>query len=103
MYLITEFVKSRDKAIVSYWENGELDTLLKHIKKYDGNDLYKHFVNSNQIVQLMTVCKLTLDIASPEVVKYHSQAQELLEELRLLEEFKKRLFEELKKGENNLS
>ena len=93
----TEFVKSRDKAIVSYWENGELDTLMKHIKKYNGNDVYMYFVNSNQTVKLMTVCKMTLGITSPEVVKYHSQAQELLEE------FKKRLFEELKKGENNLS
>ena len=93
----TEFVASRDNAIISYWENGELDTLLKHIKKYDGNDVYMYFVNSNQIVKLMTVCKMTLGITSPEVIKYHSQAQELLEE------FKKRLFEELKKGENNLS
>lgn len=85
----TEFVKSRDKAIVSYWENGELDTLLKHIKKYKGNDVYKCFIKSNQTFQLMTVCFMTLGITSPEVVKYHSQAQELLEDL--------------KKGENNLS
>lgn len=84
----TEFVKSRDKAIVSYWENGELDTLLKHIKKYNSN-IYKRFIKANQIVKLMTVCHITLGITSPEVVKYHSQAQELLEDL--------------KKGENNLS
>ena len=99
----TEFVKSRDKAIVSYWENGELDTFMKHIKKHDGNVVYKRFIKSNQIVQLMTVCFMTLGITRPEVAKYHSQAEKLLEELRLLEEFKKRLFEELKKGENNLS
>lgn len=97
MYSITQFVKSRDKAIVSYWENEELDTLLKHIKKYNGNDFYKRFVNANQIVQLMTVCKLTLGITSPEVAKYHSQAEELLEELRKEEK------EVLEKGENNLS
>ena len=89
MYLITEFVASRDNAIISYWENGEFCTLLKHIKKYKENDFYKHFVNSKQTVQLMTVCFMTLGITSPEVAKYHSQAQELLEYL--------------KKGENNLS
>ena len=97
MYSITQFVKSRDKAIASYWENEELDTLLKHIKKYNGNDFYKRFVNANQIVKLMTVCKITLGITSPEVVKYHSQAEELLEELRKEEK------EVLEKGENNLS
>ena len=85
----TEFVKSRDKAIVSYWENGELDTFMKHIKKHDGNVVYKRFIKSKQTVQLMTVCFMTLGITSPEVAKYHSQAQELLEYL--------------KKGENNLS
>lgn len=85
----TEFVKSRDKAIISFWENGELDTFMKHIKKYKGNDFYKHFVNSNQTVKLMIVCFMTLGITRPEVVKYHSQAQELLEDLE--------------KGENNLS
>ncbi len=95
MNKIVGFVASRDKAIISYWENEELDTLLKHIKKYNGNDFYKRFVNSNKIVQLMTVCHMTLGITSPEVVKYHSQAEKLLEDLRLLED--------LKKGENNLS
>ena len=96
MYSITQFVKSRDKAIISYWENGELDTLLKHIKKYN-RDTYFRFVNANQIVKLMTVCKITLGITSPEVVKYHSQAEEILEELRKEEK------EVLEKGENNLS
>lgn len=96
MYSITQFVKSRDKAIVSYWENEELDTLLKHIKKYN-RDTYFRFVNANQIVKLMTVCKITLGITSPEVVKYHSQAEEILEELRKEEK------EVLEKGENNLS
>ena len=96
MYSITQFVKSRDKAIISYWGNGELDTLLKHIKKYN-RDTYFRFVNANQIVKLMTVCKITLGITSPEVVKYHSQAEEILEELRKEEK------EVLEKGENNLS
>lgn len=90
MYLITEFVKSRDKAIVSYWENKELDTLMKHIKKYNTN-IYNRFIKANQIVKLMTVCFMTLGITSPEVAKYHSQAEKLLELLRLSE------------GENNLS
>lgn len=85
----TEFVKSRDKAIISFWENGELDTFMKHIKKHDGNDVYKCFIKSKQTFQLMTVCFMTLGITRPEVVKYHSQAQELLEDLE--------------KGENNLS
>lgn len=86
---VVGFVASRDKAIISFWENGELDTFMKHIKKHDGNDVYMYFVNSNQIVKLMTVCFMTLGITSPEVAKYHSQAQ--------------RLLEDLEKGENNLS
>lgn len=50
---------------------------MKHIKKYNAN-IYNRFIKVNQIVKLMTVCKLTLGITSPEVVKYHSQAQKLL-------------------------
>lgn len=90
MYTIAEFVASRDNAIISYWENKELDTLTKHIEKYNAN-IYNRFIKANQIVKLMTVCHLTLGITSPEVAKYHVQAQELLELLRLSE------------GENNLS
>lgn len=89
MNKIVGFVASRNNAIISFWENGELDTFMKHIKKHDGNAVYKCFIKSKQTFQLMTVCFMTLGITSPEVVKYHSQAQELLEEL--------------KKGENNLS
>lgn len=77
MDVIAEFVASRDNAIISFWENKELDTLLKHIKKYNAN-IYNHFIKANQIVKLMTVCHLTLGVTSPEVAKYHSQAQELL-------------------------
>lgn len=83
--LLNQFVCARDEAVIKCWERNSCRPLTHFIKKYKGmldDTLPYRWKASSRPVKWLTLCKMTLNITSPEVVVFKDRALEKQKEIR---------------------